>query len=168
MRRIGTQLPLSDEERTKLLEDLDYWHVLVQNDDYFATRERYEDALDCRWEGQDPCGLRKDRDDKAAWPFDGASDQRLRWGDTIFKEKLALIMIAISSCGKMTAFLSVRMASFSGRSASLNLTGPSSCMTGMIFTPEPPGSMNSLSNFSLIISFNRGMYMLSCQFGREF
>ena len=98
MRRIGTQLPLSDEERTKLLEDLNYWHVLVQNDDYFATRERYEDALDCRWEGQDPCGLRKDRDDKAAWPFDGASDQRLRWGDTIFKEKLALIMIAISSC----------------------------------------------------------------------
>ena len=97
MRRIGTETKLSDEERTKLLEDLNYWHVLVQNDDYFGTRERFEDAFDCRWPGQNASGLRRNTEREAAWPFDGASDQRLRWGDTIFQEYLSLVTLAISS-----------------------------------------------------------------------
>jgi len=97
MRRIGTQLGLSDEERSKLLEDLDYWHTLVADYDALGRRERCENAFDCEWPGADPSGLRRDSEAEAAWPFDGASDQRLRWGDTIFQEYLSLVMIAISS-----------------------------------------------------------------------
>jgi len=97
MRRIGTQLELPDEERAKLLEDLNYWHTIVADIDQSGIRERNEQAFDCVWAGQDPSGVRKDLDEMAAWPFDGASDQRLRWGDTIFQEYLSLVMIAVSS-----------------------------------------------------------------------
>lgn len=97
MRRIGTQLPLSDDERTKLVEDLTYWHTLVADYDQYANRDKLEDAFNCVWPGQNANGLRTDRADMAAWPFDGASDQRLRWGDTIFQDYLALVMIAVQS-----------------------------------------------------------------------
>lgn len=97
MRRIGTQTPLSDEERSRLLEDLEYWHTLVEQDHAIDARETLEDAFDCRWKGQSPSGVVKDTAEESAWPFEGASDQRLRWGDTVFQDYLSLIIIAISS-----------------------------------------------------------------------
>lgn len=97
MKRIGTQLRLTDDERTKLVEDLSYWHTLVADYRQNANRETLEDAFNCIWPGQTANGLRIDREDRAAWPFDGASDQRLRWGDTIYQDYLSLVMIAVSS-----------------------------------------------------------------------
>ena len=97
MRRIGTQLDLSDEERAKLLDDLAYWHTQVTEDDLIGSRERYQKAFDCVWNGADASGVALDTPGEAAWPFEGASDQRLRWGETVFLDHLALVSIAISS-----------------------------------------------------------------------
>ena len=97
MRRVGTQLELSEEERTKLLADLSYWHTQVTEDDLIGSRERYQQAFDCVWDGANASGVALNSEKEEAWPFEGASDQRLRWGETAFRDHLALVSIAISS-----------------------------------------------------------------------
>lgn len=97
MRRVGTQLKLSEEERTKLLTDLSYWHTQVTEDDLIGSRERYQQAFDCVWDGANASGVALNSKEEEAWPFEGASDQRLRWGETAFRDHLALVSIAISS-----------------------------------------------------------------------
>lgn len=97
MRRVGTQLKLSEEERTKLLADLSYWHTQVTEDDLIGSRERYQQAFDCVWDGANASGVALNSKEEEAWPFEGASDQRLRWGETAFRDHLALVSIAISS-----------------------------------------------------------------------
>lgn len=97
MRRVGTQLELSEEERTKLLADLSYWHTQVTEDDLIGSRERYQQAFDCVWDGANASGVALNSKKEEAWPFEGASDQRLRWGETAFRDHLALVSIAISS-----------------------------------------------------------------------
>lgn len=97
MRRVGTQLKLSEEERTKLLADLSYWHTQVTEDDLIGSRERYQQAFDCVWDGANASGVALNSKKEEAWPFEGASDQRLRWGETAFRDHLALVSIAISS-----------------------------------------------------------------------
>ena len=98
MRRIGTQLRLTDEERGRLLADLAYWHVQVADDRVLAKRDDYCRALDCVWPGQNVKGVKLDTDEQKAWPFEGASDQRIRWGESIFLDYLALAVIAIETC----------------------------------------------------------------------
>ena len=97
MRRVGTQLELSEEERTKLLADLSYWHTQVTEDDLIGSRDRYQQAFDCVWDGANASGVALNSEKEEAWPFEGASDQRLRWGETAFRDHLALVSIAISS-----------------------------------------------------------------------
>lgn len=97
MRRIGTQIKLTDEERARLLEDLSYWHRQVQDDRLLVNRDIFERAFYCQWDGQNASGLRRNTDEEQAWPFDGASDQRLRWGDKIYQDYLALIIVSILS-----------------------------------------------------------------------
>lgn len=97
MRRVGTQLKLSEEERTKLLADLSYWHTQITEDDLIGSRERYQQAFDCVWDGANASGVALNSEKEEAWPFEGASDQRLRWGETAFRDHLALVSIAISS-----------------------------------------------------------------------
>lgn len=97
MRRVGTQLELSEGERTKLLADLSYWHTQITEDDLIGSRERYQQAFDCVWDGANASGVALDSEKEEAWPFEGASDQRLRWGETAFRDHLALVSIAISS-----------------------------------------------------------------------
>ena len=98
MRRIGTQLPLTDEERSRLLADLAYWHVQVSDDRVLANRDEFCRALDCVWPGQNVKGVKLNSDKEAAWPFEGASDQRIRWGEKIFLDYLALAVISIVTC----------------------------------------------------------------------
>lgn len=98
MRRIGTQLKLTDEERSELLNALSYWHVQVADDHLLENREVFLRAFDCVWPDQNAKGIHLDTDNRKAWPFEGASDQRLRWGEKIFLDYLALVMIAIETC----------------------------------------------------------------------
>lgn len=98
MRRIGTEMELTADERAKLLADLAFWHTQVTDDRLLERRDEYERAFDCVWPGQNAKGVRMDTDEEQAWPFEGASDQRLRWGDKVYHDYLALILIAISSC----------------------------------------------------------------------
>lgn len=95
MKRIGTEMPLTDEERDRLLAELQYW----KNDsvNFMADREKEEKAFLCQWEGQNPAGVRKDTKEEAAFPFNGASDQRVRWGDEAFQEYLSMIMVALDT-----------------------------------------------------------------------
>lgn len=95
MKRIGTEMPLTDEERERLLAELQYWKDDSVN--FMADREKEEKAFLCQWEGQNPAGVRKDTNEKAAFPFEGASDQRVRWGDEAFQEYLSMIMVALDT-----------------------------------------------------------------------
>lgn len=98
MRRIGTQTELSEEERSKLLADLSFWHTQVADDHILENRENFDRAFNCIWKGQNTKGVRMNTDEEMAWPFEGASDQRLRWGEKVYLDYLSLILIAISSC----------------------------------------------------------------------
>lgn len=95
MKRIGTQVRLSQRERDKLIGDLNFWRS--KSDEYYANREKLEDAFYCFWAGQHPSGLVLDTDDEAAWPFNGASDQRVRLADKMFQKFYALIAVALSA-----------------------------------------------------------------------
>lgn len=95
MKRIGTQMPLKEEERQRLLSELQYW----KNDsvNFMADREAEEKAFLCKWPNQNPSGVRKGTKEESAFPFDGASDQRVRWGDEAFQEYLSMIMVALDT-----------------------------------------------------------------------
>ena len=96
MRRIGTQKALGEEKRNDLLLALGWWRERSRQ--FYASRSKAEEAFYCVWEGQHPDGTVHDEKDALAWPFDGASDQRVRWGEKVVLDKIALIMIALSSC----------------------------------------------------------------------
>lgn len=98
MRRIGTQLRLTEEERSELLAALDYWHVQVADDHLLENRETFAKAFDCVWAGQSAKGIKLNGEKRQAWPFEGASDQRLRWGEKIYLDWLSLLLIAIETC----------------------------------------------------------------------
>lgn len=95
MKRIGTEIKLSEDERARMLEELNFWRR--KSAEHYDTRDELEDLFNCIWEGQSARGLVIGDDDKAAWPFDGASDQRVRLGDKIFQKEYALIAVALSA-----------------------------------------------------------------------
>lgn len=95
MKRIGTQVRLSENERARLIGDLNFWRN--KSDEYYANREKLEDAFYCFWKDQSLSGLVLDSDDAAAWPFNGASDQRVRLADKMFQKFYALIAVALSA-----------------------------------------------------------------------
>lgn len=98
MKRIGTQIELDEEERSKLLADLRWWHRQIVDDHIIERREEYDRAFNCVWAGQNAKGVRIDTKEEKAWPFEGASDQRIRWGEKVYLDYLSLILISIQSC----------------------------------------------------------------------
>ena len=92
MKRIGTQKELTEEERQGLIDRLTYWHN--NSSSFYAERGRIESAFNCEWKEQDLSGTVRDGEKKKAFPFKGASDQRLRWGKGVVKELSALLMNA--------------------------------------------------------------------------
>ncbi len=96
MKRIGTQLKLSESEREELLQELNTWKN--NSSKYYTRREKAERMFLQEWKSAALTGLRQDTDEETAFPFDGASDQRVRWGDTAFQEMLSVIMIALDTC----------------------------------------------------------------------
>ncbi len=96
MKRIGTQRRLSDEKRNDLLLALNWWRERSRN--FYHDRTTAEEAFYCVWDGQHADGTVHDTRKELAWPFDGASDQRVRWGEKVVLDKIALVMIALSSC----------------------------------------------------------------------
>lgn len=97
MIRIGTQHKLDANRRQQLLDALSFWHRTVGEHRFFRNRTAYEQAFYCLWDGQDVNGLHLDTKYQLAWPFHGSSDQRLRWGERIYRDILSLLMISISS-----------------------------------------------------------------------
>ncbi len=92
MKRIGTEQELTAEERQALIDRLNYWHS--NSSSFYAERSRIEQAFNCEWKDQDLSGTVRDRENRKALPFKGASDQRLRWGKATVKELTALLMNA--------------------------------------------------------------------------
>ena len=92
MRRIGTQRELGRDERQRLVDELTYWHD--NSTQFYAERDRAAAMFNCEWEGQHISGTVRDRGERKAFPFKGASDQRLRWGKGAVKELAALLMNA--------------------------------------------------------------------------
>ena len=96
MKRIGTQKALGEEKRNDLLLALAWWRERSRQ--FYSSRTKAEEAFYCVWDGQHADGTVHDSKDDLAWPFDGASDQRVRWGEKVVLDKIALVMIALSSC----------------------------------------------------------------------
>ncbi|MEI8345753.1 MAG: hypothetical protein WCG06_06750, partial [Candidatus Omnitrophota bacterium] len=64
---------------------------------YSSGRADSSAARYCEWQGQTPDGLvTADTDNQEVEPFDGASDQRLRWCDQMANEDVVLLMTALS------------------------------------------------------------------------
>jgi len=96
MKRIGTQRELGDEKRNDLLLALSWWRERSRS--FYHDRTTAEEAFYCVWDGQHADGTVHDTKKEVAWPFDGASDQRVRWGEKVVLDKIALVMIALASC----------------------------------------------------------------------
>lgn len=96
MRKIRTEIPLSDEERDRLITELNWWRDKAT--DFYRDRREAERAFYCVWDGQDADGTVHGTDSEEAFPFDGASDQRCRWGEEIFGSLAALMLVAVGSC----------------------------------------------------------------------
>lgn len=92
MKRIGTQMELGKDERQRLVDSLTYWHD--NSTKFYAERERTAAMFNCEWKDQHISGTVRDTGEKKAFPFKGASDQRLRWGKGVVKELSALLMNA--------------------------------------------------------------------------
>ena len=58
------------------------------------TAASADDVRFCRWGGQSPDGKKHDQPDRAAFPWDGASDTRVMLADTIIRERTALCVTA--------------------------------------------------------------------------
>lgn len=92
MKRIGTQRPLGDGERARLVDALRCWRD--GSAEYWRDRAKVENLFNCRWEGQDASGTVRGSGEREARPFKGASDQRIRWGKATVRELEALLMNA--------------------------------------------------------------------------
>ena len=92
MKRIGTQQELDRDERQRLVDALTYWHD--SSTQFYRDRDAAAAMFNCEWENQHISGTVRDKGEKAAFPFKGASDQRLRWGKGVVKELSALLMNA--------------------------------------------------------------------------
>ena len=93
MRRIGTQVELTEDERGRLVGELHYWQN--RSSSFYANREKESRAFYQVWKSQSVSGVREDTSERLAWPFEGASDQRVRWGETAFQDLLALVVVAL-------------------------------------------------------------------------
>ena len=93
MRRIGTQVELTEDERGRLIGELNYWQN--RSSSFYSNREKESCAFHQIWKGQNVSGVRENTKESLAWPFDGASDQRVRWGDTAFQDLLSLVVVAL-------------------------------------------------------------------------
>ena len=96
MKKIRTEIPLTDEERDRLESELNWWRDKAR--DFYRDRKAAEESFYCVWDGQDPDGTVHGTDREEAFPFEGASDQRVRWGEEIFAELASLMLVAVGSC----------------------------------------------------------------------
>lgn len=90
----GGDAQASKEDLTAFIEDLR--DVCRQGGDVIQRRKLSEDTRFCRWEGQAPDGLkhRDHLDGEEAFPFEGASDARVRTADKITNFQVAVVVAA--------------------------------------------------------------------------
>lgn len=95
MKRIGTQRKLGDDERTRMLAALKWWRDKAAQ--YFPQRTAFERRFYNVWSNQNPSGRLLDDEKHAAFPFHGASDQRVWWGKRILDELMATLVNAVAA-----------------------------------------------------------------------
>lgn len=90
----GVPEMLTADEITRLKQELE--HIAKQGG--FAINERHAaaaDVRDCRWENQSPDGRKHKTEDGApAFPFEGASDARVRLADMVVNERVIILLAA--------------------------------------------------------------------------
>ena len=91
----GGDAPVKDEMLEDLKTDLKEIWTDVTSD--LMTRRNYADETRfCQWDGQDPSGQKKREalSGQEPFPFEGASDQRVRTADTIINRRVLFYMAA--------------------------------------------------------------------------
>lgn len=106
---------MTDEELADLKQELEKWRSKAT--EYYSDRADLANALDCLWSNQNFNGLVKDTHTSLADPFDGASDQRVRWGDSIVLRVVSLLILALSR-----ADISFRASSANGQETARHLS----------------------------------------------
>jgi hypothetical protein len=71
------------------------WNTRSQ--DFWTRRVNGENARFCRWNGQSPDGRfwAENNGGTIPTPFEGASDQRVKWADSLVAEKVRTLMVAM-------------------------------------------------------------------------
>ena len=92
----GSPTPVTDLQLAEFQDEID---LIVKSAAYGVTERRQasEDTRYCRWEGQSPDG-RKHSDahnGEPVFPYDGASDVRIRSADMVVNEQVLLLVAAI-------------------------------------------------------------------------
>jgi hypothetical protein len=92
----GSDKPL-DTETLQFLKARAQETVRRAQQFYSTRRADGAEARYCEWQGQTADGLvQADTDNQEVEPFDGASDQRVRWCDQMANEDVVLLMTALS------------------------------------------------------------------------
>lgn len=85
-----------DADTLKFLKDRAQATALRSRDMIFSASGEGKVARFCEWGGQTPDGLvNADVEGEEVEPFDGASDQRVRWADQMANEDVVLLMTAL-------------------------------------------------------------------------
>jgi len=95
MRGDGGETKVTEEQLEAFKDEMEQ----IQRDlaqDVSARRDKAEDIRYCRWEGQSPDGLKKAEYMEGAtpFPFEGATDSRIRTADMIINERERILVSA--------------------------------------------------------------------------
>ena len=84
------------------------------NDLVRQRKELAENTRYAQWEGQDEDGKKHDKEDKQAFPFDGASDTRIRLADQIINDNVDVLVSAFARAQPVADGIEARDAELAG------------------------------------------------------
>lgn len=84
------------------------------NDLVRQRKELAENTRYAQWEGQDEDGKKHDQEDKQAFPFDGASDTRIRLADQIINDNVDVLVSAFARAQPVADGIEARDAELAG------------------------------------------------------
>ncbi len=87
--------------------------------DYYDRMERALNTRECYWPGQSADGRKHGSEERAPFPWEGASDARVRTADMIVSERVDLLLLTLSRMAIQVIPANARDIEYSGRMAAL-------------------------------------------------
>lgn len=116
----GGPSEVTDLQLAEFHEEID---LIVKSAAYGVTERRQasEDTRYCRWEGQSPDGRKHEEahNGEPVFPYEGASDSRIREADDIVNERVLVMLAALMRAGPKCTGMKLDDDAFGGRIATL-------------------------------------------------